>query len=59
MISMARIFGAPDTVPAGKQARNTSIAPSPSRSVALDLAHEVQHVAVALDAMKAGTRTEP
>ena len=32
MISMARTFGAPETVPAGKHARNTSSAPRPSRS---------------------------
>mgnify|MGYP002063451844 CR=1 FL=1 len=32
MISMARIFGAPDTVPAGKVARMTSIAFMPSFS---------------------------
>src|SRR5919204_5559341 len=33
MISMARIFGAPDTVPAGKHARRTSEAAAPPRSV--------------------------
>ena len=34
MISMARTFGAPDTVPAGSVARSTSIGPcaSPSAS---------------------------
>ena len=32
MISMARIFGAPDTVPAGKAARNASSEVQPSRS---------------------------
>ena len=31
MISIARTFGAPLTVPAGRVARNTSIGPSPSR----------------------------
>ena len=31
MISIARTFGAPDTVPAGSVARNTSIGPRPSR----------------------------
>ena len=33
MISMARTFGAPDTVPAGSVARSTSMALLPSRSV--------------------------
>ena len=33
MISIARIFGAPLTVPAGKVARSTSIAPMPSFSL--------------------------
>ena len=32
MISMARTFGAPETVPAGSVARNTSIGVRPSAS---------------------------
>ena len=32
MISMARTFGAPDTVPAGSVARSTSIGPFPGAS---------------------------
>ena len=48
MISIARTFGAPLTVPAGSVARSTSIGPSPSRSVAGHLRREVHHVAVAL-----------
>ncbi len=32
MISMARTFGAPDTVPWGNTARSTSAGPTPSRS---------------------------
>ena len=34
MISIARTFGAPLTVPAGSVARSTSIGPLPSTSVA-------------------------
>ncbi len=32
MISMARTFGAPDSVPAGRVARSTSIGPLPGAS---------------------------
>ena len=32
MICMARIFGAPDSVPAGSEARSASIGDTPSRS---------------------------
>ena len=48
MISMARIFGAPVTVPAGKHERSASSDRGP-RERALDAAHEVHHVRVALD----------
>ena len=48
MISIARTFGAPLTVPAGSVARSTSIGPRPGTSVAGDLRREVHHVAVAL-----------
>jgi hypothetical protein len=37
MISIALTFGAPDTVPAGKVARSTARASSPSRSLASTL----------------------
>lgn len=37
MISMARIFGAPDSVPAGRIARSASIALSPSRNCPVTL----------------------
>ena len=33
MICIARIFGAPDSVPAGSEARSASIGVTPSRSV--------------------------
>ena len=49
MISIARTFGAPLTVPAGSVARSTSIGPSPSRELARHLRREVHHVAVALE----------
>ena len=49
MISMARTFGAPLTVPAGSVARSTSIGPSPSAQLARHLRGEVHHVAVALE----------
>ena len=35
MISIARIFGAPESVPAGSTARSASIAPVSGRSVPL------------------------
>ena len=49
MISIARTFGAPLTVPAGSVARSTSIGPRPSHERAGDLRREVHHVAVALE----------
>ena len=49
MISMARTFGAPLTVPAGNVARSTSTALASSREVAGDLAGEVHHVGVTLE----------
>ena len=49
MISIARTFGAPLTVPAGSVARSTSIGPSPATSVAGHLRREVHDVAVALE----------
>ena len=49
MISIARTFGAPLTVPAGKVARSTSTAFLPVGEVAGDLAREVHHVRVALE----------
>ena len=44
MISMARIFGAPDTVPAGKEARRASSASQPRRQLARDVRHQVHDV---------------
>ena len=49
MISIARTFGAPLTVPAGNVARSTSIGPLPGREIARDLAREVHHVRVPLE----------
>ena len=49
MISIARTFGAPVSVPAGKPARNASIAVSPCAQLAVDLADQVQHVRIPLD----------
>ena len=49
MISIARTFGAPLTVPAGNVARSTSTAVRPSASSPDDLAREVHHVRVALE----------
>ena len=49
MISIARIFGAPVSVPAGKVARSTSRLVMPSFSSAFDVADDVHHVRVALD----------
>ena len=37
MISIARTLGAPETVPAGKVARSTSIADSPGRNAPVTL----------------------
>ena len=48
MISMARILGAPESVPAGKQARKASTAASPAE-LALERADQVHDVGVALD----------
>ena len=49
MISIARGFGAPDSVPAGKQAASTSNAVRSARDAADDGRHDVHDVAVALD----------
>ena len=49
MISMARTFGAPLTVPAGSVARSTSMGPRPVAQLARHLRGEVHHVAVALE----------
>ena len=49
MISIARIFGAPETVPAGKHATSASRRSLSSASSALDARHQVHHVRVALD----------
>ena len=49
MISIARTFGAPLTVPAGNVARSTSTALRPSASSPDDLAREVHDVRVALE----------
>ena len=49
MISMARTFGAPDTVPAGRVARSTSMAEQPVAQPPRHLRGEVHHVAVALE----------
>ena len=48
MISMARTFGAPDSVPAGSVARSTSIGPLPGRQGPGHLGGQVHDVAVAL-----------
>ena len=48
MISIARTFGAPETVPAGKPAASASSA-SCSGEHALDVGDDVHHLAVALD----------
>ena len=48
MISIARTFGAPLTVPAGNVARSTSTAFLPVDELARDLAGEVHHVRVPL-----------
>ena len=49
MISIARILGAPLSVPAGKVARSTSMLVRPGLEQALDVADDVHHVRVALD----------
>ena len=49
MISIARIFGAPVSVPAGKVARSTSRLRHAVLQQALDVADDVHHVRVALD----------
>ena len=49
MSSIARGFGAPDRVPAGKHVASTSKAVRPSASAADDRGHDVHDVAVALD----------
>ena len=49
MISIARIFGAPESVPAGRQARSASIAPTSVAQRAGDRRDDVHHVRVGLD----------
>ena len=49
MISIARTFGAPDTVPAGKQADQRVEAVAVLGQAALDDRHQVHHVRVALE----------
>ena len=49
MISMARILGAPESVPAGKVAASRSQASRPCLQVAADVGDQVHHVGVALD----------
>ena len=49
MICMARTFGAPDTVPAGKPAASASSASRLRIELALDIGDDVHDVAVALD----------
>ena len=49
MISIARTFGAPLTVPAGNVARSTSTAFLPVGELARHLAREVHHVRVPLE----------
>ncbi len=49
MISMARIFGAPERVPAGKVARNTSKSVAPGEQFAADVGDDVHDMGVALD----------
>ncbi len=46
---MARIFGAPETVPAGKAASSASSADLPGASSRFDARHQVEDVRVALD----------
>ena len=48
MICIARTFGAPETVPAGKHARSRSNGVTPSAQLADDLRDEVRHVREAL-----------
>ena len=59
MISIARTFGAPLTVPAGNVARSTSTALRPSASSPDDLAGEVHHVRVALELISSSTCSVP
>ena len=49
MISIARTFGAPDTVPAGKQATSASSRSCASSSLPFDDRHQVHDVRVALE----------
>ena len=49
MSCIARTLGAPDSVPAGKTERSASSASSSGLSRALDVRHEMEDVAVALD----------
>ena len=48
MICIARTFGAPETVPAGKHARSSSNGLTPALQIADDLRDEVRHVREAL-----------
>ena len=56
---MARTFGAPDTVPAGKPAASASIASRSARELALDVRDDVHDMAVALDEELSVTLTVP
>ena len=49
MISIARTFGAPVSVPAGNVGAERVDRREPVAQLAVDLAHDVQHVRVALD----------
>ena len=49
MISIARTFGAPETVPAGKPATSASSASCSAVEPALDVRDDVHHLAVALE----------
>ncbi len=59
MICIARILGAPLTVPAGKVARIRSKAVLAGRDPALHLGDDVHHVRVALDDHEVGHVDEP
>ena len=49
MSCIARTFGAPESVPAGKMLRSASRASRPGLQARLDVAHQMENVAVALD----------
>ena len=59
MSCIARTFGAPDRVPAGKTARSASSASRSGSEPPFDVAHEVEHVAVALDLHVLGDPDRP